>query len=198
MGFIKNFTASERIFVGVLMLALLVMGAANIGIEFESWHLRQWVSFLFYWAPLFLFIVAFSMRRTWWRIAAIVISAILTLLAIIPALVVTITIVLSGGEAMQEEISRQTFDKSDLVLYRTNCGAMCSYGLILQQEKHLLPGLRLTRWLGAWDPAKEAKIDVISSEQIHIEVAPYESKRLEPIHEDIYLPHTFLWRQSKE
>jgi hypothetical protein len=50
-----------------------------------------------------------------------------------------------GNNGVYEEIQRIHFERKDFVVYRTNCGATCDYGIVLMQERHFIPEM-------TWDP----------------------------------------------
>lgn len=72
-----------------------------------------------------------------------------------------------------QPVSRTAIGPSTLVLYRTNCGAPCSFGLVLQQEWRLVPGVKVARRLGDWYPADTAALRAIDSHTLRVDIPPY-------------------------
>jgi hypothetical protein len=58
-------------------------------------------------------------------------------------------------------------------LYETNCGAVCSFGVAVRQEKRLIPGIVLVRDLAGFYPAATPTYAVINRDSIRIDVPPY-------------------------
>ena len=72
-----------------------------------------------------------------------------------------------------DPIQRVILPNSTLVLYLTDCGATCSFGLLLRQERALLPGVLLVRDLGGWYPAEKAKITRGGTMGVRVAIEPY-------------------------
>ena len=61
-----------------------------------------------------------------------------------------------GQNGAFDPIRRLDLGASRLVLYRTNCGATCAWGLVLRQERALAPGISIVREVGSWHRAYDA------------------------------------------
>jgi len=51
-----------------------------------------------------------------------------------------------------------------LVVYRTDCGAPCSFGIVVRQERALVPGLLLVRDVYAHDDIDDASVEIMTPE----------------------------------
>ena len=61
---------------------------------------------------------------------------------------------------------------SDFVLYQSDCGATCNFGLVLRQERTLVPHvLKLVRDLGYWYPAQEGTVTADQAGRVHLHIA---------------------------
>jgi hypothetical protein len=58
-------------------------------------------------------------------------------------------------------------------LYETNCGAPCSFGVAVRQERRLIPGVVLVRDLYGFYPAAWPTYTVINPDSIRVEVPAY-------------------------
>jgi hypothetical protein len=61
-------------------------------------------------------------------------------------------------------------------LYETNCGAPCSFGVAVRQERRLIPGVVLVRDLYGFYPADSPTYTVINPDSIRVEVPPYRDR----------------------
>jgi hypothetical protein len=59
-----------------------------------------------------------------------------------------------------------------LVLYRTDCGATCDFGLVLRQEWHLAPGLLRLRAVADWYPAYAGEVRALGHDSVRVVVQP--------------------------
>jgi hypothetical protein len=58
-------------------------------------------------------------------------------------------------------------------LYETDCGAPCSFGLAVRQERRVIPGLLLVRDIDGFYPAAAPTYVIINQDSIRIDVPPY-------------------------
>ena len=58
-------------------------------------------------------------------------------------------------------------------LYETNCGAPCSFGVAVRQERRLIPGVLLVRDLHGFYPAAAPTYTVINPDSIRVDVPAY-------------------------
>jgi hypothetical protein len=98
-----------------------------------------------------------------WR-RAIVLAALIPLLVLdsCNALLVSLDLSTRFYESVDhsfEPIASSQFASSRVVLYRTNCGATCAFGLEARQERAVIPGfLNVVRVLGKWYPGSEGDV----------------------------------------
>ena len=191
-----RFSRVERVFVASLALwATLFVVANAFGVEFESWRVQRVGSLVFWLSPLILLVLGAQVRRGRWRIAATLSMGLLVMLSLLPAAcaALEVTDVSRDKDFGFEPVWRQQRGVSELVLYRTNCGAPCSFGLVLRQERRIVPGVRAVRRLDGWYPADSATLSPISSNRVRIEVPPYGYKRPNPIIDTVTIHTSFLW-----
>jgi hypothetical protein len=86
-----------------------------------------------------------------------------------------------------DPVQRVTFPGSAAVLYLTNCGAPCSFGLVLRHERSVVPGLLLVRDLADWYPADSAVIQRRGQWDLKITVAPYGTRELRQREEHVVI-----------
>jgi hypothetical protein len=72
-----------------------------------------------------------------------------------------------------EPVARANMDGYAVAIYRTNCGAPCSYGIYLLQEKRIEPGILLVRSLPNFYPADNATYQVIGKDTLLVQVPEY-------------------------
>ncbi len=191
-----RFSRVERVFVASLALwATLFVVANAFGVEFESWRVQRVGSLLFWLSPLILLVLAAQVRKGRWRIAATLSTGLLVIVSLLPAgcAALEVTDVSRDKDFGFEPVWRQQRATSELVLYRTNCGAPCSFGLVLRQERRIVPGVRAFRRLDGWYPADSATVSPISSNTLRIEISPYGYKRPNPIIDTVTIRTSFLW-----
>jgi hypothetical protein len=79
----------------------------------------------------------------------------------------------TGSDASFERIASAPMIGYSVGIYRTNCGAPCSYGIYPLQEKQIVPGILLVRPLPGFDEADAATYKVIGQDTLLINVPPY-------------------------
>jgi len=169
--------------------ALLILSVV-MGLELESWKPQKVMTLAFWLAPFGLLVLALNIRRSRLRVLVIVGTSMLVAVAVLPLGCAGLQVASMRAAQFDpsfEQRLRQPTPHGDLVLYRTNCGAMCPYGLVLRQERRVLPGLRLARRLASWNPADSATLTVFSPDSVRVELAPYGSRRLQASVEDVGL-----------
>jgi hypothetical protein len=78
----------------------------------------------------------------------------------------------SGVDLSFEPIARYEVVLPRLIVYRTNCGATCSYGIVVRAEQRLLPGLLFVRNVFTDSPADSAVVRVLTDRRVEI-VVPF-------------------------
>lgn len=126
--------------------------------------------------PITLMILTFSIRWTWlkWiaRVVAVLIFLPMALFAVF-ALLQLISGVMASTDTSFEKIAKLNGNHGTYRLYRTNGGAMTSFGLVLRREHAILPGLKLVTVLRSYYPASDATLESISNGRGRLTVAPY-------------------------
>jgi hypothetical protein len=192
-------TTVERILLfWTAMWATLLMVNMGLGVELESWKAQKILVLLFWLSPFAFLLLALNIRRSRWRWFAIPATGLLMLVAVLPAACTGMDVALFVPTEQRdpgfEPVLRQHNGSSDLVLYRTDCGAVCSFGLVLRQERRIAPGVRIARRLANWYPAQTATLNALSPGLIRVNVDPYGDRRPDPIVEDVRLRRSVLWR----
>lgn len=191
-----RFSRVERVFVASLALWSSLYVFANVfGVEFESWRVQRVGALLFWASPLVLLVLAAQVRKGAWRVTATLSMGVLVMVSLLPAAcaALEVTDVSRSKDFSFEPVWREQRGVSELVLYRTNCGAPCSFGLVLRQKRRIVPGVRAVRRLDGWYPADAATLSSISSNTLRVEVAPYGYKRPEPIVDTVTIHTSLLW-----
>jgi len=70
---------------------------------------------------------------------------------------------------------------SQIRIYRTNGGATTSFGIIVQQERSLLLGLKRVKELHSVSPAGMVNIKVVDSRHVRLSYPPYGDRRPNPV-----------------
>jgi hypothetical protein len=176
MNFLSNWrrltSVEHALLISAFLWAVLLLVGMGSGVELESWKAQKVLVLLFWLSPFALLILALNVRRSLWRWFAIIATGLLMVVAVLPASCTAFDVVLSlptePSDPGFDPVLRQRNGSSDLVLYRTNCGATCSYGLVLRQERRIVPGLRIARRLADWYPAYTAThFDVTGADPCH-------------------------------
>jgi hypothetical protein len=92
------------------------------------------------------------------------------LLMSLPTVVVISGTTRSGVDLSFEPIARYERVSPPLIVYRTNCGATCSYGIVVRAERRLLPGLLFVRNVFTDSPADTAVVRVLPDHRVEIAV----------------------------
>jgi hypothetical protein len=88
----------------------------------------------------------------------------------LPALIGLIDTARFGYDPAFEPIARYALESRGLTVYRTNCGAPCSYGIVVRVERPLLPGLLVVRDVYREYPADTVQLRVLGGDQFEIGV----------------------------
>jgi hypothetical protein len=98
--------------------------------------------------PLILIFNGLRFQETWLKLGGMFLFIPLALGSLLFAAIVgfgTIFIIQDGHDASFERIKSIQLQSSNLVVYRTNGGATTDYGLVIRQQKQILPGLSFVR-----------------------------------------------------
>jgi hypothetical protein len=81
-------------------------------------------------------------------------------------------LILRQVDSLFVEGPRVVVGASEVVLYRTDCGPACNFGMELRQERILIPhALKLVRVLGSWDRADGGTVEVSAPGYIRVHIA---------------------------
>ena len=110
-----------------------------------------------------------------WRTMRVLSGVGLALLAI--GAVLALPVAVLGGvfdeyDSGWTPIQAMTMPRYRLVLYRTDCGAACDFGLVLRQEWHLAPGLLRLRAVADWYPAYAGEVQLLGRDSVRVMVQP--------------------------
>ena len=113
------------------------------------------------------------------KVSLIVILAISCLIGILLNSLVVINIFSTcklGLNPAFERIHRIDFNNYQVSIYRTNGGAMTSFGVIIRQEKIILPGILLVKNLFRKYPASDAQYKKVGNQILFIDGNKYSFK----------------------
>jgi hypothetical protein len=55
-----------------------------------------------------------------------------------------------------------------LTVYETDCGAPCDFGVVVRQERAILPGVLLVRDIFSVYPAEDAEVDITAPDRVRV------------------------------
>ncbi len=167
-----KFHRGNSLFLALLILALIaVMMTQSIyklpyQVRFTLPALNYWIGAVMALSvPVLLFWISRSLGRKWIR--GLVMS--LSVLLLLPSLVISGCAALDAPAANErldgsyELISEAAGESSNFRLYRTNCGATCSFGLDLREERDTFLGVKLVSPMWSLYRASEGRVVVEKS-----------------------------------
>ncbi|SPF48558.1 conserved membrane hypothetical protein [Candidatus Desulfosporosinus infrequens] len=125
----------------ILLIMLYIIAIINFiqpVIRFDSQLLNNvFLIFVVLLIPIFLMIKGFYFR-------SLVAKILNTLIWVIPCIlgILILSIISLNSD---EPIKSLSLDNSDIVAYRTNGGATTSFGILVRQEKNIIPGIKLVK-----------------------------------------------------
>jgi len=172
-------------------IGLAVLRSA-LNVEFTPRRVESALVFAF-WATPFFFLLLAKQVRPGRRRSVYVLTGALTFVAIFPAMWALDPLLSTEQfDPSCEPQLRRAFGRDELVLYRANCGAPCTDGLVLQQEHPLLGGVGVAEVLGSWYPADTATLSILPNGMIQVVVGPYLGRRSVPMVEIVRGHHWSL------
>ena len=96
-------------------------------------------------------------------------------------------IVADGLDASFEQLEVVPLLAGHLAIYRTNGGAMTSFGISVRQECHLLPGLLRVRNVWGAYPAYEVRVQVLAPDRVVFSSPAYDDRGPGEIVEEVGL-----------
>src|SRR2546428_4041142 len=91
-----------------------------------------------------------------------------------------------GKDASFELLAAAPVEGGRVAFYRTNCGATCSFGIAVRQERRLLWRVVLVRDLGGFYPAHGARYESLGPTSIRVSVPPYVAIPGYPARSEVY------------
>jgi hypothetical protein len=115
-------------------------------------------------------------KPNWWRwvlcAAAFLVSIPFVLFALFASMELA-TVAAKSVDPSFEPVGELQSEHAAYRVYRTNGGAMTSFGIVLRRERFLAPGLKLVRVVRNFYPASEATLERLPSGLFRLTVAPY-------------------------
>ena len=171
---VARLSAAERALVVLFGAWVAAYAAASaLGLDLESRRARMIVSIAFWCVPFAFLPLSFRVRRLRVRVPVAGLAVLLALFALLPiscAYVDFDSILVDGRETLHVIPLSASHNAT---LYRTNCGAPCSFGLLLIEERRVVPGVKQVRRLGDWYPADSATITPLGDRRYRVVVEPY-------------------------
>jgi hypothetical protein len=81
----------------------------------------------------------------------------------------------TGVNPSFERIANVPMGTYSVGIFVSDCGAVCSPGIDLRQEKQIIPGILLVRALSGFDDADKATYKVIGQDTLRIDIPPIHS-----------------------
>lgn len=150
----------------VLLIVLYIIAIINFVypvIRFDSRLLNNVFMIFVLLIPTVLMIKGFFFRSLVAKILNTliwVIPCILGILLLVPIIIAPIGF---------EQIKSLSLDNSDIVAYRTNGGAMTSFGILVMQEKNIIPGIKLVKRIYGQDHKDNVNIIKTGENSFEIE-----------------------------
>lgn len=98
--------------------------------------------------PFLLTIYGFFLENFFVKIISIIIEGLISIIAFVFVLIISINIgstIEAGYNPGFEKIKNYQAEKYEVNTYRSNGGATTSYGIVIRQEKKIIPGIILVR-----------------------------------------------------
>lgn len=187
-------------FVGLPLagFALLQFDSVYPFVRFSNELANVFVGTTSYLLPFVAMIFALIIPRHWWSKVIITLVLLpLSLLCLMVCLLGSPTIgdiLRTGVNGEFELINRASMGGYSVGIYRTNCGATCSFGIYPLQEKQIIPGVLLVRALGGFYPADNAAFKILGKDALLLQVPEYfDGEVRTPARERVYHLKRFLY-----
>ena len=119
--------------------------------------------------------------------------ALITVLAIISIVSIPVGLLTLFWDTDDDVIATVPLRGYQVALHRLNCGAPCSFMLTVDQERMLGQHVMLTRQLALFDPAAEARIEVIGQNEVRVTPLPYDDRHKEDTNPRTFLMKPYFW-----
>ncbi|WP_207637039.1 hypothetical protein [Desulfosporosinus sp. OT] len=100
-----------------------------------------------------------------------------TLIWVIPCILGILLMPIMIAPIGFEQIKNLSLDNSDIVAYRTNGGATTSFGILVMQEKNIIPGIKLVKRIYGQDHKENVNMIKTGENSFEIEGNPEIVKR---------------------
>jgi hypothetical protein len=154
----------------IALAALSIANAAHAVLRLHG-DLANAIAMILVWVLPFICFAALAPKVRGIRLGLLILSTLaLLVLAIVPVSVETlsaISIARSGKNSWFERL--QTIDVpdgSEIDMYRTDCGATCSYGIVVRHEATLIGPVRIVRELWSGYPAESADVKLVDAHSL--------------------------------
>lgn len=158
----------------ILLIVLYIIAIINFVypvIRFDSQLLTNVFTIFVLLIPIVIMIKGFFFRSL---VAKILNTLIWVIPCILGILVMPIIII---APISFEQIKSLSLDNSDIVAYRTNGGAMTSFGILVMQEKNIIPGIKLVKRIYGQDHKENVNMIKTGENSFEIEGNPETVKR---------------------
>jgi hypothetical protein len=185
-------------YLGLPMLAFLVtvLNAWRPVIRFRDEWLNVAVELAIYFMPFMTAIFALTIPRRW-------LTTILVIVLLIPLMLVSLfglllnaftinDIFRTGVNPYFEPIAHVPMGGYSIGIYLTDCGAVCSFGIDILQEKQIVSGLLFVRRVEGFDPAIWPVYQVIGPGILRVDVPQYGNDAPARSHTYYLRPYLYL------
>ncbi|EGW39762.1 hypothetical protein DOT_2377 [Desulfosporosinus sp. OT] len=157
----------------ILLIALYIIAIFNFlypVIRFDSRLLNSVFTIFVLLIPTVLMIKGFFFR-------SLVAKILNTLIWVIPCILGILLMPIMIAPIGFEQIKNLSLDNSDIVAYRTNGGATTSFGILVMQEKNIIPGIKLVKRIYGQDHKENVNMIKTGENSFEIEGNPEIVKR---------------------
>ncbi len=189
---IADLRSEQKIGLAIVLVIAYVLGFVNLRlptVRFSAPLLNTAFFASLQLIPLALLMIAFSVPHWWTR-------RLLTVL-LLPFVVLSgffgscsafeATSILARGSGSFERLERFPIRRGWISIYRTNGGAMTSFGIVARQECELISGLLNVRHIWSQYPAFEAKVEVRPTNRVQFSTPAYGDRRPHPMTQEVEL-----------
>jgi hypothetical protein len=185
----------------LVAFALLLANAYFPFVRFSNELANAVLAIVIFFLPFLTAILAFTIPRRW--LTTITVFVLLVPLLCFSAVgllwegFLLVETVRTGVNPAYEQIATAQMAGYSVGIYRTDCGALCSFGIDPLQEKQVVLGILVVRELPGFEDAGEATYKVIGQDTLLIRVPAYVDNdppvRTMPARSRIYHLKRFLY-----
>jgi len=181
MGKFKHFASQKRWYIFVTLVFLL--GIANWQyptVRSSHVFINYLVMLIIFLLPTLLLLMIYTGAKKQVRVVAFMVLAPFLIFASLYAFftfILLTDIMRTGSDPSFEHLRSTQYKHNRISVYRTNGGAMTSFGIVARHEKALFPDLLLVRDVYSVYPGEDAKVVMLDNGTAKIISPPYGSKR---------------------